>query len=111
MRHTRAVFPLLSTLFLFSGLTFGQEPIRCARTPDISPDGRQVAFSYLGDIWIVEAIGGIARPVTMHEAYDVGPIFSPDGRFLAFTSNRYGSFDVYVVPVQGGKPRRLYVGR
>ena len=41
---------------------FAQEPIRFARTPDISPDGKQVAFSYLGDIWTVEAIGGVARP-------------------------------------------------
>jgi tricorn protease len=84
-----------------------QEPIRFARTPDISPDGKQVAFSYLGDIWIVETIGGIARPVTMHEAHDVSPAFSPDGRWIAFTSNRHGSYDVFVVPVEGGKPRRL----
>jgi tricorn protease len=84
-----------------------QEPIRFARTPDISPDGKQVAFSYLGDIWVVETIGGIARPVTMHEAHDVAPAFSPDGRWIAFTSNRHGSYDVFVVPVQGGKPRRL----
>ncbi len=58
----------------------GQEPIRFARTPDISPDGKLVAFSYLGDIWIVEAIGGVARPVTMHEAHDINPAFSPDGK-------------------------------
>jgi len=75
--------------------------------PDISPDGKQVAFSYLGDIWIVETIGGVARPVTMHEAHDIAPVFSPDGRQLAFTSNRHGSYDVFAVPVQGGKPKRL----
>src|ERR1700737_4264333 len=72
-----------------------QEPIRFARTPDISPDGKLVAFSYLGDIWIVETIGGIARPVTMHEAHDIHPVFSPDGRYLAFSSNRHGSYDVH----------------
>jgi tricorn protease len=84
-----------------------QEPIRFARTPDISPDGEKVAFSYLGDVWIVDRIGGIARPVTMHEAHDFDPAFSPDGRWLAFSSNRHGSYDVFVVPVRGGKPRRL----
>ena len=84
-----------------------QEPIRFARTPDISPDGKQVAFSYLGDIWTVAAIGGVARPVTMHEAHDINPAFSPDGRFLAFSSNRHGSYDVFVVPAVGGKPKRL----
>jgi tricorn protease len=84
-----------------------QEPIRFARTPDISPDGKLVTFSYLGDIWTVEAIGGVARPVTMHEAHDLYPCLSPDGRQIAFSSNRYGSYDVFVVAVHGGKPKRL----
>jgi tricorn protease len=84
-----------------------QEPIRFARTPDISPDGKLVAFSYLGDIWTVETIGGVARPVTMHEAHDIGPIFSPNGRQIAFTSNRHGSYDVFVVSSRGGRPRRV----
>lgn len=92
---------------LLSTTLVAQEPIRFARTPDISPDGKQIAFSYLGDIWTVEAIGGIARPVTMHEAHDVNPCFSPDGRMLAFSSNRHGQYDVFVVPIYGGKPKRL----
>ncbi|MBA4063780.1 MAG: MdsD protein [Isosphaera sp.] len=85
----------------------GQEPIRFARTPDISPDGKLVAFSYLGDIWTVESVGGVARPVTMHEAHDINPVFSPDGKWLAFSSNRHGQYDVFVAPAVGGKPRRL----
>jgi tricorn protease len=87
--------------------SFAQEPIRLARTPDISPDGKTIAFSYLGDIWTVEAIGGVARPVTMHEAHDIHPVFSPDGKYIAFSSNRYGSYDVFVVRAVGGKPTRL----
>jgi tricorn protease len=85
----------------------GQEPIRMARTPDISPDGKLVAFSYLGDIYTVETIGGTARAVTSHPAHDIFPAFSPDGRFLAFSSNRHGNYDVFVVPVRGGRPKRL----
>jgi tricorn protease len=84
-----------------------QEPIRFARLPDISPDGKLVAFSYLGDIWVVETIGGVARPVTMHEAHDTAPAFSPDGKWIAFSSNRHGSYDVFAVPTVGGHPRRL----
>lgn len=84
-----------------------QEPIRFARTPDISPDGKTVAFSYLGDIWTVPSVGGVARPVTMHEAHDVNPVFSPDGKWIAFSSNRHGSYDVFVSPAVGGRPRRL----
>src|SRR5262245_51807944 len=109
MNPTRTSFALV---FAFSFLLSpsaapGQEPIRFARTPDISADGKLIAFSYLGDIWTVEAIGGVARPVTMHEAHDINPVFSPDGKWLAFSSNRYGSYDVFVVPTVGGKPKRL----
>ncbi|WP_020474110.1 S41 family peptidase [Zavarzinella formosa] len=84
-----------------------QEPIRFARTPDISPSGKMVTFSYLGDIWTVEAIGGVARPITMHEAHEIFPCFSPDGRWIAFSSNRHGQYDVFVTHAYGGKPRRL----
>jgi tricorn protease len=84
-----------------------REPIRFARTPDISPDGKLVAFSYLGDIWIVPATGGTARPVTMHEKHEFLPAFSPDGKQLAFSSNRNGRYDVFIVPIEGGRPTRL----
>jgi tricorn protease len=84
-----------------------QEPIRMARMPDISPDGKLVTFSYLGDVWVVETIGGVARPVTMHRAHDINPVFSPDGKTIAFSSNRHGSYNVYTIPVTSGKPTRL----
>lgn len=107
MKRLRLI--LIAAVFSFSLVeaAAAQEPIRFARTPDISPDGKLVTFSYLGDIWVVETIGGIARPVTMHEAHDISPMFSPDGRYIAFSSNRHGSYDVFVVPTLGGKPRRL----
>jgi tricorn protease len=106
MLHLRTALAIIAAALL-STAALAQEPIRFARSPDISPDGKLVAFSYLGDIWTVETIGGIARPVTMHEAHDTAPVFSPDGKMLAFSSNRHGSYDVFVVPTQGGKPRRL----
>lgn len=92
---------------VFTGVLTAQEPIKFARTPDISPSGKMVTFSYLGDIWIVEAIGGVARPITSHEAHEMAPCFSPDGGMIAFSSNRHGQYDVFVVPSFGGKPRRL----
>src|SRR5437660_7552838 len=82
-RHTTTMHPrtllLACVVSLAPAVAFAQEPIRFARTPDISPDGRTVAFSYLGDIWTVESVGGVARPVTMHEAHEINPVFSPDG--------------------------------
>jgi tricorn protease len=108
LRLSRTSLALLFFALLI-GRASAQEPIRLARTPDISPDGKLVAFSYKGDIWIVETIGGTARAVTSHPAHDISPVFSPDGRTLAFSSNRHGSYDVYTVPVQGGRPTRLTV--
>src|SRR5262245_6449555 len=103
--HFRALAATIAVACLAS-LAPAQEPIRFARTTDMSPDGKTIAFSYLGDIWTVEAIGGVARPVTMHEAHDINPMFSPDGKQIAFSSNRYGSYDVFVVSAVGGKPKR-----
>jgi tricorn protease len=99
----------LSLLVLPGSLTavHGGEAIQFARTPDISPDGKTVVFSYLGDLWLVDAQGGAARHLTMHEKHDYNPVFSPDGKSIAFSSNRHGSYDVFVIPVQGGKPTRL----
>lgn len=105
MTRLRHVAPVAA--LLVAGLASAQEPIRFARSPDISPDGKTVAFSYLGDVWTVEAIGGVARPVTQHEAHDAGPVFSPDGRWIAFSSNRHGQYDVFVSPAYGGKAKRL----
>src|SRR5262245_51368465 len=105
--HFRASAATLVAAAFLTSIAPAQEPIRFARTPDISPDGKTIAFSYLGDIWTVEAIRGVARPGPMHEAHDINPIFSPDGKQIAFSSNRFGSYDVFVVPAVGGKPKRL----
>lgn len=78
-----------------------------ARFPSISPDGTQVAFSYQGDIWVVPEEGGRAWRLTLHEAYEANPHWSPDGKQIAFTSDRYGNNDIFVMDSEGGKPHRL----
>jgi len=67
----------------------------------------KVAFSYLGDIWIANENGSGVERLTDNQARDVFPRFSPDGNWIAFSSNREGNDDVYVIPVSGGKPRQL----
>ncbi len=101
MRLFAPLFALVAASNLYAA------PIQFARTPDLSPDGKTVAFSYLGDIWLVAATGGQARLLTMHEKHDSSPIFSPDGKHLTFASNRHGNYDVFVVPIDGGRPTRL----
>ncbi len=72
------------------------------RYPAISPDGKTIAFGYKGDIYRVEAAGGVAAPLTIHEAHDMMPVWSHDGKYIAFASDRYGNFDVFVMPAAGG---------
>ncbi len=77
------------------------------RTPALSPDGNDIVFSYKGDLFKVAANGGAATPLTLHEAYDATPVWSPDGKQIAFASDRYGNLDVFVIPSQGGEAKRL----
>jgi tricorn protease len=67
----------------------------------------QVAFVYAGDIWIVGRDGGDARRLTSGAGLETHPVFSPDGKQVAFAGEYEGNFDVYVVPSAGGVPRRL----
>jgi Tol biopolymer transport system component/C-terminal processing protease CtpA/Prc len=86
-------------------------PIVGMNTPALSPDGTTVCFSYQGDLWTVPAVGGVATRITIHPAHDAYPRWSPDGKMIAFASNRYASsglnYDVFVMPASGGEPKRL----
>ena len=80
-------------------------PARLARHPDYHAG--TIAFSYLGDIWLASEDGSRVRPLTSNVARETFPRFSPDGKLIAFSSNRHGSNDVFVVPASGGIPTRL----
>ena len=73
----------------------------------ISPDGKTIAFSHKGDIYTVSAKGGTARPLTLHHDWDGHPVWSRDGKHIAFASDRNGNLDVYMMPATGGKAKRL----
>src|ERR1043166_7687529 len=90
----------------WQGVQQGPEPIKFARLPHIANDGR-IAFTFHDDIWVADPDGSNARRLTAHVARDFGPRFSPDGKWIAFTSNRTGNNDVFVVPSAGGEPRQL----
>ncbi|MBQ1974072.1 MAG: PD40 domain-containing protein [Paraprevotella sp.] len=77
------------------------------RGNSISPDGSTLAFCYRGDIFTVPTKGGLAKQITTHTAYDTNPVWSPDGKSIAFNSDREGSMDVYLVHAEGGAPKRL----
>jgi Tol biopolymer transport system component len=93
--------------FLFFTVILNAENVSWMRYPSISPDGNSVAFSYGGDIYVVNSHGGQANQITSHVAYDYAPVWSPDGKSIAFASDRYGNFDIYIVSAKGGKPKRI----
>jgi tricorn protease len=72
-------------------------PVQVANDPALSPDGSQLVFSHRGALWAVATSGGRARRLTFHPDEDTSPSFSPDGKRLAFLSNRTGTRQVFVM--------------
>ncbi len=74
---------------------------------DVSPDGKTVAFSMMGDIYLLPIAGGDARRISSGPAWDVQPRFSPDGREIAFTSDRGGGNNLWRMGVDGGNAKQV----
>ena len=81
-----------------------QKPL-LMRTPAVSRT--HIVFSYAGDLWSVPREGGEATRLTADVGREFNPLFSPDGRWVAFTGEYDGNVDVFVVEAGGGVPRRL----
>src|SRR5438105_3263377 len=94
-------------LLLVTASASAREPIRLANNPALSPNGAELAFDWNGDIWSVPTAGGVAKQLTAHPARDSQPKFSPDGKRIAFVSDRDGSNQVYVMAESGGTPRQV----
>ena len=103
---------------IFAYLTLGFTTLTTyAATPlwmrdiQISPDGTEIVFCYKGDIYKVSAKGGTATQLTTQESYESSPVWSPDGKQIAFASDRQGNFDVFVMPSDGGTTPDHQLGR
>ncbi|HLY41828.1 MAG TPA: PDZ domain-containing protein [Terracidiphilus sp.] len=102
LRH----FAIFGAVAIASAMVaFAQTEGRLLRFPDIH--GNQVAFSYAGDLWLTTTEGGVARRITTSPGLELFPHFSPDGKWIAFTAQYDGNFNVYVIPAEGGQPRQL----
>ncbi|MDE6684920.1 MAG: peptidase S41, partial [Duncaniella sp.] len=77
------------------------------RDVKISPDGKSIAFTYKGDIFTVPVSGGTATRLTTTSSYEASPVWSPDGKSIAFASDREGGLDIYIMNAQGGAAKRL----
>ncbi len=113
MHRIRSSLPALAALAYATTLAGAQDPAAARPSlaePGISPDGAEIAFVSGGDVWTVPARGGEARLLVSHPATEQRPLYSPDGRRLAFVSTRTGGGDVYVLDLAGGELRRLTFG-
>ncbi|MGE5108109.1 MAG: S41 family peptidase [Sphingobacteriales bacterium] len=98
---------LLLCLLAFNCLAaYAQTPL-LLRQPAVNNNGSMVAFSFQGDIWTVPIAGGKATRLTIHEGYEGNPVFSPDGKQIAYSGSRYGNNDIFIMPAEGGLPKRL----
>lgn len=95
---------LVATAILITGSVFAREA-KLVRYPSYH-QGR-VAFAYLGDIWTADENGKNVQRMTANAARDIHPRFSPDGKWIAFSSDRNGNLDVYIIPSEGGQAKQL----
>lgn len=101
------LFFLSAALFCSAYAVQAQSSPTFISYPTLSPDAKTVVFSYEGDLWKVAAEGGNAFRLTAMQGDEMMPRISPDGKWLAFSSNQSGNFDVYVMPLEGGDIRQL----
>jgi len=97
--------PLRLLPLLLAAAPLAAQGTRLLRQPSAS--ATDIAFTYGADVWVVARAGGLARRITSTPAVESDPELSPDGQWIAFTSNRSGTPAVYVVGIGGGEPTRL----
>lgn len=104
MKKGLAVGFFIAYMFFPSHIYTAQEA-KVLRFPSIYKE--QIVFTHAGDLYTVCSSGGIARKLTSHQGYEIFPHFSPDGKWIAFTGEYDGNREVYLIPAEGGIPRRL----
>ncbi len=100
----KAFFSLV-LMIIATSFVFAQQEARLLRFPTIHGD--KIVFSYAGDLYTVSSTGGVARKLTNDVGYEMFAHFSPDGKWIAFTGQYDGNTEVYVMPAEGGVPKRL----
>ena len=99
--------PVIIFLTILTFASKAQDDPKWIRHQAISPDGQTIAFTYMGDLYTVPTAGGDAKQITLHKAHDFMPVWSADSKHIAFASDRYGNFDVYIMEAKGGQATRL----
>ena len=103
-KHPKSILFLIAFLFLNISISIGQET-RLLRQPDIN--NTHIVYTYGGDVWINSLNSSEAKRITSTPAVESNPYLSPDGKWIAFSSNRTGNTAVYIVSINGGDVKRL----
>lgn len=103
----RSVTKSLVIAASFAYTAFAQNAIPYFTEPSLSPDRKEIAFVSGGDIWTVPSGGGTASLLVSHPATEFKPLYSPDGKWLAFASSRTGNGDIYLLELASGNLKRL----
>ena len=103
----KRISSILAIFAASAAMATAQQTPLWLRSNSISPDGSKVAFTYKGNIYIVNSDGGDARQLTTNPAYDTAPIWTPDGQNIVFCSTRERSKDIFMVSEKGGSPKRI----
>jgi len=99
-------YPLLIAIMIMMTHTVkSQQEARLLRFPAVN--NQTIVFTYAGDLYSVAKTGGTARRITSGDGYEMFPRFSPDGKWIAFTGQYDGNTEVYLIPAEGGIPKRL----
>lgn len=98
---------ITAAAFLAAAVSVSAANPMWVRDVKLSPHGSKIAFSYKGDIYTVPSAGGVATRLTTEPSYESAPIWSPDGRTIAYASDRKGGKDIYLMPASGGAAKRL----
>jgi len=102
---TRRTIFLLFIIVSCVGSLIAQTEARLLRFPAIHGD--EIVFTYAGDLYTVPSSGGVARRLTSDVGVEIFARFSPDGKWLAFTGQYDGNTEVYLMPAEGGIPKRI----
>ncbi|BDA58550.1 hypothetical protein NUITMVS1_00130 [Shewanella xiamenensis] len=73
----------------------------------VSPDGKHLVFDLLGDIYKIPVTGGEAKPLAQGIAWQMQPVYSPDGKHIAFTSDADGGDNIWIMDADGSNPRTV----
>ena len=106
-RMLRSLVPIafgVFTAMMLCGAGQAEKPL-LLRNPSLSQ--RKIAFLYANDIWTVARVGGVAQRLTSQDDVTAGPFYSPDGGWIAYSADRHGAENVYVMSASGGVPRQL----